>query len=319
MKKLILLFVGFALVFSCADESKVEKEIAAIDIDVVVERFDKAFASSKPEDLPKLKAAFPFMFSKTENDSVLTHRMSDTLQQQLFVEIDKVFNDFAPQEHEIKKLFQHLKYYDKTFSAPRVVTFSDYVRYRDKVYVTDTIALVALDTYLGADHEFYGGIPKYISENMKPSQITPDLAAAYADRYIYQSQRKTLLDEMIYFGKALYFMDKIIPFKTDAEKIGYTQEQLEWAISNEDQIWRYFISKELLYNTDSSLPARFTAPAPFTKFYLELDTESPGKLGQFIGWQIVKSYMENNEDDFMDMLQKDAVEIFNNAKYKPNR
>jgi uncharacterized protein YjaZ len=94
---------------------------------------------------------------------------------------------------------------------------------------------------------------------------------------------------------------------------------MNWAISNESYIWRYFIEKELLYSTDSSLPSRFIAPAPFTKFYLELDSESPGRLGQYIGWQIVRSYMEHNNVDFMDMLQTDPNKIFNDAKFKPRK
>jgi uncharacterized protein YjaZ len=124
---------------------------------------------------------------------------------------------------------------------------------------------------------------------------------------------------MIYFGKQLYFKDRMIPFETDAEKIGYTQEQLDWAISNESYIWRYFIEKELLYSTDNSLPSRFMNPAPFTKFYLELDSESPGRLGQYIGWQIVRSYMEHNDVELMDMLQMDTKDIFDNAKFKPRK
>ena len=117
----------------------------------------------------------------------------------------------------------------------------------------------------------------------------------------------------------IYFKDKMIPFEPDAEKIGYTQDQLEWAISNESYIWRYFIEKELLYSTDNKLPGRFINPAPFTKFYLELDSESPGRLGQYIGWQIVRSYMEHNTIDLFDMLQKDANEIFNDSKFKPRK
>jgi hypothetical protein len=245
--------------------------------------------------------------------------MNDTLQQQLFNEVDKTFGNFDKEANEIRSLFQHLKYYEKTFKVPSVITLTNYVDYRNKTIVTDTIALIALDNYLGENHEFYSDIPKYLTQNMKPSQIVSDLASDYASKYIFQSHRKTLLDEMIFFGKELYFKDKMIPFKTDAEKIGYTQEQLDWAISNESYIWRYFIEKELLYSTDSSLPSRFVAPAPFTKFYLELDSESPGRLGQYIGWQIVRSYMENNSVEFLDMLQMDASDIFTDAKFKPRK
>jgi hypothetical protein len=245
--------------------------------------------------------------------------MKDTLQQHLFAEVDKTFGNFDGVTKDIKSLFQHLKYYDKTFTEPRVITLTNFVDYRNKTIITDTIVLIALDNYLGEEHEFYVDIPRYLAQNLKPSQIVPDLATDYAQKYSFQSQQKTLLDDMIYFGKQLCFKDRMIPFETDAEKIGYTQEQLDWAISNESYIWRYFIEKELLYSTDNSLPSRFMNPAPFTKFYLELDSESPGRLGQYMGWQIVRSYMEHNDVKLMDMLQMDTKDIFDNAKFKPRK
>jgi gliding motility-associated lipoprotein GldB len=304
---------------ACQNDSKIEKDISNIKVDFEVERFDKIFSKSNPNDLPKLKTTFPFLFSKRIPDSIWVNKMNDTLQHQLYSEVDKQMGDFSGVENDMRSLFQHLKYYDNTFKEPRVITLTNFVDYRNKTIVTDTIILIALDNYLGEDHEFYADIPKYLTQSMNSSQIISDLATDYAQKYIFQSQRKTLLDEMIYFGKELYFKDMMIPFKTDAEKIGYTQDQLDWAISNESYIWRYFIEKELLYSTDSSLPNRFVAPAPFTKFYLELDSESPGRLGQYIGWQIVRSYMDQNNIEFMDMLQKDAIEIFNEAKFKPRK
>lgn len=317
MKKIVWFVCLLGILVSCERESKHEKEISKIKVDLKVERFDKAFDEATPTDLPKLKQEYPFMFSKHISDSVWIARMKDTLQQQLFDEVDKVFENFEPIEDELASLFQHLKYYDKSFKMPKVVTTTSDVDYRNKVIVTDSIVLLALDTYLGGEHEFYEGLQRYISQNMKPSQILPDMAAQYAEHYIYQSKRRTLLDEMIYYGKQLYFKDIMLPFKSDAEKIGYTQEQLDWAIANESNVWSYFVEKELLYDTDSNLPSRFINPAPFTKFYLQLDSESPGRLGQYMGWQIVRAYMENNDISLMDMLKKDAEEIFNNAKYKP--
>jgi gliding motility-associated lipoprotein GldB len=319
MKKLIVIISILMLSISCKSEDPVEKEIAAIPVDVNVERFDLAFKNANPDKLPKLKQAYPFMFSERIPDSLWVMRMNDTLQQLLASEVEKTFNNFQSVEDDIEALFQHLKYYDKTFKEPRIITVTSDVDYRNKSIVTDTIVIIALDTYLGANHEFYVDIPKYITQNMEKSQVVSDLATNYSGKYIFQSQRKTLLDEMIYFGKQLYFKDKMIPFKTDAEKIGYTQSQLDWSIANESYIWQYFVERELLFSTDSSLPARFLAPAPFSKFYLELDNESPGRLGQYIGWQIVKAYMENNDVSLMDMLQKDAAEIFNNSKFKPRK
>jgi gliding motility-associated lipoprotein GldB len=319
MNNLIFFICILILAVSCKSEDPIEKEIAAIPVDVNVERFDLAFKNAQPSELPKLKQAYPFMFSERIPDSLWIMRMNDTLQQLLASEVEKTFNNFQSVEDDIEALFQHLKYYDKTFKEPRIITVTSDVDYRNKSIVTDTIVIIALDTYLGANHEFYVDIPKYITQNMEKSQVVSDLATNYSGKYIFQSQRKTLLDEMIYFGKQLYFKDKMIPFKTDAEKIGYTQSQLDWSIANESYIWQYFVERELLFSTDSSLPARFLAPAPFSKFYLELDNESPGRLGQYIGWQIVKAYMENNDVSLMDMLQKDAAEIFNNSKFKPRK
>lgn len=318
MKIYILLIAGLILV-SCDEDSKLENEIAEIEIDYVVERFDKAFYKATPEDLPKLKQAYPFLFSKRDSDSVWIDKIKDTLQDQLLSEVNKSFPDLKDTKEGLRGLFQHLKYYDKTFSVPRVIMLTNDVRYRTKAIVTDSLLLVALDNFLGENHEFYQNIPRYIAANMRSSQIVPEVAEGYAKKYAFQTDRKTLLDEMIYFGKLLYFKDVVIPFMPDFEKIGYTEEKLKWAEANESPIWSYFIEKELLYSTDSKLPGRFIAAAPFSKFYLELDNESPGRLGQYMGWQIVRAYAENTGEDMMSILQKTPEEIFRKSKFKPKK
>lgn len=319
MRKITLFVFVLAAFFSCKNEEDLENEIAKIDTHFNIERFDRAFAEAKPEDLGQLKKVYPFMFSNHVPDSIFIAQMSDTLQNELLNEASKKFNDFSTIKNEINRLFQHLKYYNVSFTEPRIITLTNNVSYRDKVIVTDTIVLIPLDNYLGQDHKFYGNFPKYITQNLEPSQVVVDLAKAYAEKQIFQSQRKTFLDEMIFFGKQLYFKDKVIPFKTDAEKIGYSKEQLEFANFNEDMIWTEFVENEMLYNTDSSLPARFIAEAPFSKFFLALDNETPGRLGQYIGWQIVRSYMKNNKVSLNEMLQTEAIDIFNKSNYKPSK
>src|SRR5690606_40108491 len=89
---------------------------------------------------------------------------------------------------------------------------------------------------------------------------------------------------------------------------------------NESYIWRFFIEENLLYSSDSKLGNRFINLAPFSKFYLEIDNESPGRIGQWIGWQIVRSYMENNpKTAIIDLFKMDAKEIFEKSKYKPKK
>ncbi len=319
MRKILSAFIIICFVFSCETESKLEKEIAEIDVTVNVERFDKLFAKATPSSLPQLKNDYPFMFSKQYNDSLWLARLNDIYQLQLNTEVEKTFPDERFFEDDIESLFQHLKYYFKAFKTPRVITATSFVDYRYKTIVTDTIAIIALDTYLGTDHEIYENIHSYIKQNFESTQIVSDLATQYAYKSIYQPKRKSLLDEMIYFGKVLYFKDAMIPFKDDEEKIGYTKEQLDWAIDNESYIWSYFVERELLYNTNPKLLLRFINPAPFSKFNLELDRESPGRIGQYIGWQIVRSYMKNNDVTLQQMIGTNAEDIFNNSKFKPRK
>ena len=320
MKRLIFLITFLVIIVSCKKENEHEKEISQIDIDITIERFDKLFSEASAAGLPNLKKAYPFMFSEKYSDSTWIARMNDTLQRELHMEVFKAFSNFEDVEDEIHQFYQHLKYYFPETRAPRIITSTSDVDYRNNVIVTDTIVLIALDTYLGKDHRFYEGIQKYLTQNFTKEQIVVGLAEAYGKKYVFQTERKTLLDEMIYAGKLLYFKDIMIPFKSDAEKIGYTQEHLDWSKANESYIWRYLIERELLYSTDSKLPGRFINPAPFSKFYLvEIDNESPGKIGQYIGWQIVKAYMKNNKVSLKELLSASPEDIFNNSKFKPNK
>lgn len=318
MRNYLILIVVF-LLYTCKNDTALEKEITSIAIDFKVERFDKAFANTSPGTLPKLKSEYPFLFSKHISDSIWYQRLKDTLQQQMFSEVDSVFTDIRGTKQNIKSLFQHLKYYDQRFSLPRVVTIANNVDYKAKNVVNDSLVIIDLMNYLGQNHEFYQNKALFISQNMRPSQIVPDIANSYAERYAYQSSRKSFLDEMIYAGKLLYFKDVMLPQFSDAEKIGYTQNEIEWAKINESQIWSYFVERELLFSTEAELFSRFITPAPFSKFYLQLDNESPGRLGQYIGWQIIRAYAERTENDIIKIMQTEVEEIFTKSKYKPKK
>lgn len=294
-------------------------EVSEVTLNLEIERFDKVFAEASEEDLPKLKSVFPFLFSKRYHDSIWVKRMSDTLQIQLLKEIDKKVGAFSEETVDIELFYKHLKYHKKTFRIPRVITVGNFVDYKNKVVVTDSIVLIDLVNYLGSDHEFYQGTQQYIRKNFKPSQITSDLAAIYAEKELIQPSRPSFLDDMIAEGKKLYFKDIMIPTIADADKIGFTQSELDWARANEANIWSYFIEEELLYKTDAKLTLRFISPAPFSKFGLELDNESPGGIGRYIGWQIVRAYAENNDNDWETIMQMTPEILFKNSRFKPRK
>ncbi|MGB3145838.1 MAG: gliding motility lipoprotein GldB, partial [Maribacter sp.] len=147
--------------------------------------------------------------------------------------------------------------------------------------------------------------------------LVSDVASAFAKKVVPRPRDRTFLAKMIYFGKELYLKDRLMPNSEDRLKIGYSKQELDWALANEEPMWRNFIENEYLYNTDTKLNQRFLEPAPFSKFGLELDNESPGRLGRYLGWQIVKSFMDANTVNLKQMLAMPAEELFKKSNYKP--
>jgi len=319
MKNFLLFTIVLSGLLSCNSNSKVEKEIEKISVDVELIRFDKIFGNATIEDLPNLKREFPLFFPKRFADSIWEQRVTDTLQQQLNEAVLEVFPSEEKLEEELLSLFQHIKYYFPAFKVPKVYTATSDVDYKNKVLVADSILILELDTYLGSDHPFYEGISKYITKNMKPSMVVTDVATAYSKTYIEVPIQRTLLAQMIYFGKELYLKELWLPHATDAEKIGYTEAEWLWVEENEEYIWRYLIENELLYSTDARLPGRFINPAPFSKFNLEIDNESPGMIGRYVGWQIVNAYMKNNDVNLLQLMRQQPEDLFKNSKYKPKK
>ncbi len=319
MLKKICFFLFMLSIVSCNDASRTEAEIEKIDVNFKLIRFDQKFANATKDSLSKLKENFPFLFPEQYPDSVWVNKLSDSIQQELNTEVTGVFPQFSEETDELHSLFQHVKYYFPDFKVPDVITITSEVDYKNKALYTGDYLFLSLDTYLGEDHKFYIGIQEYLKKNFKKDQIIPDAAGEIAKEYVPKADSRTFLSHMLYYGKILYLKDLFIPDASDAEKIGYTRDELVWAQSNEDQIWRYFIENEVIYDTDSELYTRFLYPAPFSKFYLQLDSESPSRLGQYVGWNIIRSYMEKNDVSVKKMLNTSAEEIFNKANYKPKK
>ena len=318
MKKYLVALSLMIGLISCDKKSKVEKEVEKIPLELKVYRFDKAFFDTPPKELRNLKAEYPFFFPEGTPDKVWIDKMQDPQWRELYQEVEKKYSNFGKQTSEIEDLFKHIKYYFPKAVMPKVYTVIADMDYNNKIIYANDKLVISLELYLGANHKFYE-FPKYLEQNFEERQMIPDIVTSFSVVKIPQAKEKTLLAEMIYYGKQLYLKDQLLPTYNDAEKIGYLPEQITWCQENESYIWRYFIEKELLYSTDSKLPNRFTNLAPFSKFYLEIDNESPGRVGQWIGWQIVRSFMQKNDISLQDMLKMDGKALFEKSKYKPKK
>jgi len=316
---LFLLTVFFACFTNCKPDSKISKEIAAIPIDLEILRFDTLFWTAEIEDIPELKRQYPVFFPEQYPDSIWILKRQDSLLQELYLEVITAYPNEEKIDQDLENLFQHIKFYFPQFNTPKVVMSTSEVDYKNKIILSDKVLILSLDNYLGIDHPYYEQIPKYISQNMKETQIISDIASVYAKKWIPMPKNRTFLEQMVYYGKILYLKDLWLPNKLDSEKIGYTKDEIVWVGDNETEIWRNFVENEYMYSTNPKLAPRFINPAPFSKFYLEIDNDSPGMVGRYIGWQIVRSYMENNKSNIQKLLTINAEEILNKSKYKPKK
>lgn len=307
------------LILACKSDPNRKIDISAIKGQVEVDRFDKKFYSIGADGLDNLKESYPYLFPEQNPDSIWIQRMNSPEELALFQEVENVLGDFKEQEDQIEFLFKHIKYHHETFEFPKVITLVTNLDYESKVMYADSLLFISLDMYLGDNSASYKEFPKYLSRNFVQSQMVVDVAKSIAGRYVPVVRNRPFINTLIEEGKKMYLVDVYLPEVSASEKMGYSEEDSAWLEANEGEIWKYFIENELLYSTDSDLYARFIAKAPFSKFYIDIDKESPGGVGVWLGWQIVKSYMKNNNVALQQMLLLQADELFNKSKYKPRK
>jgi len=131
-----------------------------------------------------------------------------------------------------------------------------------------------------------------------------------------KSGSKPLIEQMVEKGKRWYLLDKFLPGIPDTIKTGYTKEQLDWCTENEGLIWSYIVKNEDLNSLNPTIIQTYIGESPFTQGFSQ--ESSPGNIGQWIGWQIIKKFISKNPgmkpEEIMNM---DASKIIAEAKYKP--
>jgi gliding motility-associated lipoprotein GldB len=320
MRKFVMFFALALAVVSCEEKSKEEKAIEQISIpEVKVERLDKEYYTVKPAGFPKLKQKFSDFFPEGTSDAEWLARRDEPNFKKLQAEVLRIYPNLDTLETNLQELFKHIKYYYPKFTVPRVVSMVNDDLEPKAFYAKNTIVL-PLNMYMGRANQFYGGLDAYQVQQYDPTQILPDIVTSFSEDKIAAPADKTLLSFMVYYGKLYYIMDRLLPRVPDYDKIGYTKLQEQWAKENEAIMWSTLLEDKLLFSTDSKLPRNFISPRPFTRFGLDIDNDSPGRLGRWIGWQIVRRYMENNKAvTLQQLLATDAKTIFEKSKYKPNK
>lgn len=316
----VLVVLAFAkAVTSCTTIPDKENEIKAIPVDVELVKFHEIFAQSTAKDLPRLKREFSQFFPRSIADSIWIEKLEgrDTINEVLDQAIQKADFNYKDIEQQVELVMKHVEYYFPEFDPVPVYTVVSEVDSDLKVIPTPEFLLIGIDNYLGADHYLYKGINRYKAVTLERDRLPADVALAYSKLFIPPTNSRVFMEQMIYYGKLHYIQQQFVPTATAAQLMGYSVDKATFAAENEEQIYRYFIDKEMFYDQDPTLKSRFLSPGPFSKFYLEIDQQTPGAIARYVGFKIVESYASNLQVTLQELINTPASDIFKNSRYKP--
>ena len=326
----VFFFFCLLFLFSCEKKSEVcelDEKILSQELSVEIIRLeDEFFGAKSPEELKFLLEKYPDFAEKylelgqyPSADSlaqILWAVHQDSSLRILYDSVKVEFPDLNDLQKELENSFKAIHYYFPDFKAPKVYTFVSGMH--SDLIINEDMIVIGLDYFLPAEHEFQPDIARYMAVRYEREYLVPMIVLAISSRYNETTPTETnLLSEMIYYGKAYHFVKAIMPCTSDQYIIGYTPEEIEECWANEEYIWSHFVENELLYETNPFEIRKYIGEAPFTD---AISTKAPGRLGRWMGWNIVDDYQINQEVDLPTLMaQSDAELIFRQSGYRPRR
>ena len=227
------------------------------------------------------------------------------------------FKDLSQIKNEVDLAFTNINKYFPNYSLPEVYTFFGGFKYGVVFY--DNVVGIGLENFLSKNSKFYSllGEPKYLRDYKNPAFIASNVVEVWCNNYFLKDQQVDFLSNLIYFGKVMFFIKDVLPENKVQNNLRFSKQQIEWLSENESKIWSFIIENKLLFSQRERDYRSFFYYSPFVK---GMPKEAPARLGYFIGYKIVNSYMKNNKVSINElMLENNYSKILNNSKYKPRK
>lgn len=332
MKRNSLILLLIVFIWSCNNnENRKDKQINVLldttkTIEIKVKRYEMLLFSLNKDSLvnqlqPYVKEYSVFLGEKVDestNLSSMKSYLSDPAIIEASNEIKKQYNTFELQEKQLGEGFTRYQLLMPNVKIPQIFSYISGFYFENPIITNDSIVLIGLELYLGRNFETYKkvSVPQYRTLSMTKDYITADCFKKIAEKHTKTSPVKTLLDAIIVTGKKIYFCDAMMPELADSSKLGFSESQVQWCKKNEERMWAYLIDNQLLYKYDRLLISKFLGEGPFTAAFSK---ESPARAISWIGWKIIKKFMENNSKvSFKELYEiNDSQMILNRSKYKP--
>jgi len=336
MNKQALVICIIAIYITACGTKKNIPDVSGIQIQLDTVRFEKDFfaidTTHTEQALDNLQQKYPAFL----NDYLYNLLGLPPNKDSVLPGINRFIHDYKPvydsvmlkypsiqtATKQLSHALQFVKYYfPKYKTPPALITFTGPLEGYSNVLTTSGVA-VGLQLYLGKGYVLYNTdyiadrYPPYRTRRFEAGYIAVDcMKNIILDIYPTNDIDQPLINQMIEAGKRLYVLDACMPETADSLKTGYTQQQLDDCYNDEARIWNFFLENNLLFVTDQAQTRDYMNDGPKTETMTE---KSPGFIGQFVGWQIVKKWMEQDSKRTLpQLLQTPARQIFDEAKYKP--
>ena len=335
IKSIAFQLILVVILFSACKRNKLKVDLSKVKKEIEVVQFDKVLLNSSVRDtlelITHLSTEYPVFFDlftyriihiggigEDNFPDLMKLFLSDTLIREVKAKTDSVFSDRKKLEEQIKKAFKYYAFHFPDKELPVAYTYIS--GFNQSIVTAENIVGISLDKYLGRDCKYYQQLnttPQYKVLNMYKERMIPEMAFAWAVTEFEDPNSATnVLDNIIQKGKMMYMVDAMVPTTHDSLKIGYTTEQLNWCKMNEAAMWTYLIEKKMLYSNKRMDIIRYVNDAPSTSGF---PIESPGRAGVWIGWQIVRQYMQKHPGVTLKELMenKEYQQILNESEYDP--
>tara|TARA_B110001469_G_C9636415_1_gene319196 strand:- start:1575 stop:2642 length:1068 start_codon:yes stop_codon:yes gene_type:complete len=333
-QQIFKLFLSTLLITSCVDKKR-EVDISGINLELKISRLDLELFDndeSMQTKILKLSKQYGEFFARYTEDILNLGAVGDpalagAYKQFVYdADISKVaksvsneYKDFSIESLSLTNAFKRYKVLFPNRIVPEIVTIISGFTY--KIAATEKTLGIGLDMYLGENYSYYSSVqfPAYRKMTMERKNIVSDALTGWiTTEFLKPDSSNAMIDEIIYEGKILYLLDQMLPLVNDEIKIGYSIQQLKWCTDNEMAMWGHFVNEKLLFSQIKGDYFKYVNDGPFTPGF---DRASPSRTGNWLGWQIVRRYMENNPTISATELMnnRDAQRILNTSNYKPRK
>lgn len=319
---LYLFLVLNFLFFSCKkEENKFKVDIPEKKLNFEFHNVAQEFYNPKVS-VEEFISKYPDFFKGIPKEEIQSFR-SDDFENSIYQEINKTI-EVEKLKTDLEKLFLRITYYYPKFKSPKVYLFSSVLQnYQEPVVYNPqkNTLLILVDCFLGEKNPIYQNakIEQYFIELMNQKYIIPKVSLSIIETIVpFDATKREFLNHAVFNGKLMLLQDAFLPEYAEHQKMIMTENQYKWCEENEFYIWNYFLEHETLYSEEEKLIERFINFGPFSKFYLEIDGESPSGVGIFIGKKIVeKFYNEQNLTLQEVIFIPDYQKLFLDSKYQP--